>query len=184
MTSISAINQFARVSPRELLQNELLSEISSGTISSTDQEALTAALDDIDSALRSSAESSRAAGSRPPSPTEMKSKIDDLIAGEVDKGTITSDQADELKAIFSNALPQGGPRDGGGPGGPGGAGGPPPVSGEKDSESTSSSTETDVTELLQEFLKSLQQSLSKNGTYSDSGVSSLSITSLVVNYQT
>ena len=53
MTSISSagIAPHAFTSPRELLQNELLSEVSSGAISADDQDALSAALDDIDSTL-------------------------------------------------------------------------------------------------------------------------------------
>jgi len=55
MTSISlaGLASHAFTSPRESLQNELLSEVSSGTISADDQDALSAALDDIDSTLRS-----------------------------------------------------------------------------------------------------------------------------------
>ena len=48
------------------------------------------------------------AGSAPPSPDEMKSKINDLIAGEVSSGKLTSAQGDELKNVFANTF-KGGP---------------------------------------------------------------------------
>jgi len=49
----------------------------------------------------------------------MKSKIDDLIAGEVQNGKLTSDQAEELKNVFAKVFSHGGGPQGG-PGGPGG----------------------------------------------------------------
>jgi hypothetical protein len=108
MSSVSLIgNSFqACSSPRELLQKELASEVAAGTISSTDQTALSSALDDIDSSLKSE-RSSGAGQSRPPSPDEMKSKIDDLIAGEVSDGKLTSDQAEELKNNLGASPPVG-----------------------------------------------------------------------------
>ena len=65
-----------------------------------------------------------ASGTQPPSPGDMQSKIDSLIAGEVSNGKLTSAQADELKNVFAKAF-KGGPHGAGGPpaGGPGGAGG-------------------------------------------------------------
>jgi len=107
MTSISPIN-YQQQSPLSLLQNELTSEVSSGTISASDQSALGSALTDINSALQSNTSSS------PPSPSDMKSKIDSLISQEVQNGKLTSNQATELQNVFSSAFSKGGP---GGPGG-------------------------------------------------------------------
>ena len=76
MTSISATSTSA-YSPLDLLKSELSKEVSAGTISSSDQSALSSALDDIDSALKSQGSSS--SSSTPPSPDEMQSKIDNLI---------------------------------------------------------------------------------------------------------
>ena len=42
------------------------------------------------------AERSGAGQSRPASPDEMKSKIDELIAGEIADGKLTDEQAEEL----------------------------------------------------------------------------------------
>src|SRR5215467_2571127 len=124
MTSISSagLAPSAFTSPRDLLQNELQSEVSSGAISADDQSALSSALDDIDSALKSERESDQASGAGRPTHEQMQSKINDLIANEVQNGTLTSDQADELKNVFAKAFSHGG--DGaGGPGGPGGSSG-------------------------------------------------------------
>ena len=124
MTSISAASAQTYQSPLQKLQDELLSEVKSGAIKSSDQDALSSALTDIDSAMQASRASDQASGTRP-SPDELKSKIDDLIAGEVSSGKLTSDQATELQGIFKAAFANG-PGGAGGPGGPGGAGGPPP----------------------------------------------------------
>jgi hypothetical protein len=78
------------VSPRDMLQKELLSEVSSGQISSADKDALSAALDTIDTAMKSQGSAS---GGKPPSPDEMQSKLNDLIQSQVDSGALTSDQA-------------------------------------------------------------------------------------------
>jgi hypothetical protein len=89
-----------------MLQNELLSEVSSGKINSADQDALSAALDTIDAAMQ--ADRPAVGGGKPPSPEEMKAKIDGLIQGQVDSGALTSEQADELKSVFGNAMPPAG----------------------------------------------------------------------------
>src|SRR5947208_5382208 len=127
MTSISAASVNTYQSPLKKLQDELRSEVNSGAISSSDKDALSAALTDIDSAMQASRASDQTSGTRP-SPDQLKSKIDDLIAGEVSSGKLTSDQATELQGIFKAAFANG-PGGAGGPGGPGGAGGPPPADG-------------------------------------------------------
>jgi len=124
MSSMSISQSF---SPLSRLQSTLASEVSSGAISSSDQSALSSALSDIDSALKSQAPQAGTSPSSgtPPSRDAIKSKIDSLIADEVKSGKLTSAQADELKQVFAKAFQghhQGGGEDG--PGGPGGAGGP------------------------------------------------------------
>lgn len=167
-------------SPLQRLQTTLASEISAGNIDSADQSALSSSLSDIDAALKSQMES----GGTRPSPEEMQSKIDSLIANEVSEGDLTAEQAAELKNVFSTAFQ-------GGPGGAGGAGGPPPgppPSGEADSDdstsTSSSSSDSDVAKLMQDFLKLIQDSQGSSS-YSASGGSSLlsQIQSLIVNYQ-
>jgi hypothetical protein len=197
MTSISAASAQSYQSPLQKLQNELLSEVRSGVINSSGKDALSAALTDIDSAMQSNRASDQASGTRP-SPDEMKSKIDDLIAGEVSSGKLTSDQATELQGIFKAAFANGpgGAGGGGGPGGPGGAGGPPPggpppSDGASSSDDSSSSTSTSsIDDILKQFLESLQESLSSSSSksYSASGSSSTSgssasFSALLIDYQ-
>jgi hypothetical protein len=178
MTSISAASVNTYQSPLQKLQDELLSEVNSGAISSSDKDALSAALTDIDSAMQASRASDQASGTRP-SPDQLKSKIDDLIAGEVSSGKLISDQATELQGIFKAAFANG-PGGPGGPGGaggppPGGPGGPPPADGASSSDDSSSST-TSIDDILKQFLQSLQESLSTSSstTYGVNGSSSTS----------
>jgi hypothetical protein len=204
MTSISSTS-YQYQSPLTMLQNELTSEVSNGTISSSDESALSSALTDINNALQSDTSSS------PPSPTDMKTKIDDLIAQEVQNGKLTSDQATELQSLFANAF-QGGPGGSGGPGGPGGAGGPPPggpggpaggasdsqSSSSSDSDSSSSSTSTSSTDsssssdsssgssainLLQDFLQLLRDSTTITANYGANGQTTSVNSASIVNYQ-
>src|SRR6478672_3115045 len=160
MTSISAASVWTCQSPLQKLQDELLSEVQSGAIKSSDQDALTSALTDIDSAMKASRASDQAGGTRP-SPDQLKSKIDDLIAGEVSSGKLTSDQATELQGVFKAAFAKGpgGAHGHGGHGGPGGAGGPPPSDSSSSSGDTSSST-TSIDDIMKQFLQSMQESLS------------------------
>lgn len=192
MTAISAASAGNYQSPLQRLQEELQSEVSAGTVSSSDQSALTTALKDIDSALQQSRSSDQSSGTRP-SKDEMQSKIDDLISNEVSNGTLTSDQAEELKGVFQSAFAKG-PGGAGGPGGPGGAGGPPPGpppsdGGSSDSSTAdaSSSTSSDSTtaEILQKFIEALQQSQSSNSSYGANGSTSSSsdISALLVDYK-
>src|SRR5216684_7891351 len=198
MTSISAISSSNYQSPLQKLQDELQAEINSGTIGSSDQDALSSALTDIDSSLQSSRASDSAGGTRP-SPGDLKSKIDDLIAGEVSSGKLTSDQATELQGVFKAAFANG-PGCAGGPGGAGGAhghhgghGGPPPTDSASSTDSTSSSSGTSsADDILQQFLQSLQDSLSASSStqYSATGTSgtgsnsSTSFSALLIDYQT
>src|ERR1700677_2318274 len=87
MTSISATSNNNYLSPLQLLQNELQTEVSSGAISSSDQSALSAALTDINSSLQSGSSSSSTGGANA-SPGDLQSKIDALIAGEVSSGKL------------------------------------------------------------------------------------------------
>lgn len=191
MSSISSLGSSSYQSPRDLLQQELLKEISSGKISSSDQDALSSALDDIDTSLTSDRASAGTSGADKSSPGDIKSKIDDLITNEVNSGKLTSEQATELQSLFSSAFAGGGAH---GAGGPNGAGGPPPgppPSGAADDSSstddTSSTSSTDnITKMLQDFLKSVQDSQSSNASYSSNGDTSTTASSLVailVDYQ-
>ena len=198
MTSISAASPSTYQSPLQKLQAELEAEVTSGAISPSDQDALSSALTDIDASLQNSRASDQASGTRP-SPGDLKSKIDDLIAGEVSSGKLTSDQA-ELQGVFKAAFANGpggagGPGGGGGPGGPGGPGGghggPPPADDSSSTDSTSSSSDvTSVDDILKQFLQALQESLSASSStsYGATGssaaaTSSSSFSALLIDYQ-
>ena len=192
MTSISAASINTYQSPLQKLQDELQSEVNSGAISSSDKDALSAALSDIDSAMQASRAGDQAGGTRP-APGALKSKIDDLIAGEVSSGKLTRDQATELQGIFKAAFANGpgGSRGPGGAGGPppgGGPGGPPP-SDEASSSDDTSSTSTSVEDILKQFLESLQEqmSASSSNSYSATGTASsgksVSFSALLIDYQ-
>jgi hypothetical protein len=177
------------------LQDELQSEVNSGAIQSSDQDALTSALTDIDSALQASRTSDQASGTRP-AHADLKSKIDDLIAGEVSSGKLTSDQATELQGVFKAAFANG-PGGAGGPRGAGGAGGPPPGglppsddASSSDDTSSSSSSSTSIDDILKQFLQSLQESLSASSSTSygaagttSSSSSNASLSALLIDYQ-
>jgi hypothetical protein len=171
------------------LQDELQSEVKSGAISSSDQDALAAALTDIDSAMQASRASDQTGGTRP-SPGDLKSKIDDLIDSQVSSGKLTSGQATELQGIFKAAFANG-PGGAGGHGGPGGAGGPPPGPPPSDDASLTGSSDdsgtSSINDVLKQFLEALQKSLStsESGSYSATGGSSTSgsFTALLIDYQ-
>lgn len=149
MTSISAHS----FNPRNALQDQLLSQISSGKIKSSDKDALSSALDDIDSSLKGQPSGSGG----PPSPGDIQSKISDLISGEVKSGKLTSDQASELKDLFSATFDKNGPQ-----GSPLSAG--------------SSTSSKNVDDIISEFLKSIQKSQSTNyGTNVSDASSQLSV---------
>lgn len=196
MTSISAASTNAYQSPLQKLQDELLSEVKSGTISASDKDALSAALTDIDSSIQSSRASDQSSGTRP-SPGDLKSKIDDLISNQVSSGRLTSDQATELQGIFKAAFANG-PGGAGGPGGPGGAGGPPPGGGpggppppddsSSSDDTSSSSSAGSIEDILKQFLETLQEqaSASSSSSYGATGSSSstgTSFSALLIDYQ-
>jgi hypothetical protein len=177
MSSISAASS-SYLSPLQLLQQELKTEATSGTIASSDQDALSSALTAIDSSLTSD----RSAGTKPPSKEEMDAKISDLIDTQVSAGNLTSEQASELKDLFSSTFSAQGA------GGP--PPGPPPSESESDSTSstdatTSSSSSSDISKILQEFLQMLKDSqTSSSSSYSADGSnsSSTSAQALLINY--
>jgi hypothetical protein len=195
MTSISASSSSAYLSPLQKLQDELQAELKSGAISSGDQGALSSALTDINSSLQTSRASDQAGGSKPPA-DGLKSKIDDLIAGEVSSGKLTSAQATELQGVFKAAFAggAGGPGGAGGAHGPhGGHGGPPPADSSSSADGTgSSSGATSANDILKQFLQSLQDSLtsSSSSSYGATGStaaasnSTSSFSALLIDYQT
>ena len=202
MSSISALGSSQYSSPLQQLEAELQSEVSDGTISSSDQSALSSALTNIDSSL-TAGQSSQAVGSAGDAgPGDIKSKINSLIQAQVASGALTSNQATELQNLFNDTFGHGsdGP---GGPGGPGGPqGGPPPGpppsgggssgsasaitqlldSASSTSGDTSSTDSSSSSNVLQDFLKLLQDA--QSFAYGANGTSaSNAAASTLVNYQ-
>ena len=193
MTSISATSNSSYLSPLQKLQDQLQAEVSSGAISSSDQSALSSALTDINSSLQNGSAGDSATGTNS-SPGDLKSKIDSLIANEVSSGKLTGDQATELQGVFKAAFAD----TAGGPGGAGGAhhghhgghGGPSPTDGSSATDSTSSTSSAN--DILQQFLQSLQNSLSASSSpsYSATGITDpgnsngTSFSALLIDYQT
>jgi hypothetical protein len=211
MTSIAAASNSNYLTPLQQLQAELQAEVNSGAISSSDQGALSSALTDITSSLQGGN-----AGATNIPPGDLQSKINGLIAGEVSSGKLTTAQATELQGVFKAAF-----ANGSGPGGAGGAnaasllGSPgqpasPPAAGgahhghhghhggshggdtSSTDNSSGSSNAGSANDILQQFLKSLQQSQSStsSSSYSSSGTpdsgnaSATSTSALLIDYQT
>lgn len=167
MSSISALSTAGMTmpSPRDRMNDRISAAVSSGEISATDQTALSKALDSIDSTLSSE----RSNGSKPSG--DMKTKMESLIQSQVDSGTLTEDQATELKSFFAK-----GAEGKSGPGGPGGAGGPPPAAEESDDDSTSTTATTSSDDAaakqldaLMTFLQQLRDANDGGTSYSASG---------------
>jgi hypothetical protein len=189
VASISSLaaSSVARPSPRDLLQQQLSAEISTGKVKAADKSALSSAIDTIDSSIRSQ----QSSGSQSTSSAErgrgksLKDTVASLIQQQVDSGALTADQASELKQVFADTFaksggpsgppPEGGPEGAGGPGGrkgpppggPGGAGGPPPP--KKDDSDDTSVTSTSSTDTIAALLKKLQESIDRAQTYSAVG---------------
>ncbi len=182
MTSISS-TQYSHSSPRTMMDNRISAAVSAGSISATDQTALGSALDTIDSSLAAD----RASGSKPSG--NIKDRVDSLIDAQVKAGSLTDDQASELKDFFSRGPDgtsgAGGEDSGdqiamGGVGGACGAGGPHPSRGSKtdDDSSSSSATGTDSAsaqlDTLIAFLEKLRGSMASSTYGASSGTSTSS----------
>ncbi len=180
MSSISSSTTLSAIpSPRARMNSRLEAATSAGTISKTDEVALSSALDDIDKALASSS-SSGAAGTRA-APEDMKAKINSLIDQEVKDGKLTDEQASELKDLFgANATEatQGAQ----GPRGPGGPPPPPPADSDDDDSTTtdSTTTETDKLDALAALLQKLRDTVASTDTYGTSETSSASQAGLLI----
>lgn len=175
MTSISSVSYpMVRQSPMDRLESTLQSQVDAGTISSDDETVLSSALETIDSTLGSN--TSAAASGTPPSPDEMQSRINDLIQGLVDDGSLTTDQASELSDVFASTFDSGsGEVDGMGPPPPppGGAPSGAPPSGGVAGASSSEDDGSDIEDLLTQ----LQSALTESTSYAQSGIAQSSVSS-------
>lgn len=176
----------ASASPLQRLLSTISSQASAGSISSADASALSEATTDIDSTLRSGRSTG---GSARLSPGDAKSRIESLIDGQVEKGTLTGDQASTLKDIFSQNAPSGA-------GGARGFGGPPPELPSDDEGDTTatgltsaSTSDSTLADLLQGFLEQLRGNQTDASGYASGGASSTSgssgsrFSALLIDYQ-
>jgi len=175
MTSIStSMSTASMMSPNDRMKLQLQSAVSAGTIDASDQSALSSALDDIDSAIRSGG--APAPGS---DPSGMKTRIDSLIDKEVSDGKLTDEQATELKKLFADAALKG-------PGGPPPAGGPEGTttastdSDDTTSDSSVTSDNQDLVDALMAFLQKFQEAVSSNSPYTADGSGTTSSRSSVL----
>lgn len=182
VTSISSTSQAYSAlatsqthSGKNRMADAIQKQEASGALSSTDADALTSALSSIDSSLSSSSSSSTSTTRLDPS--SMKDRIDSLISDQVSSGTLTSDQASELKNLFashgksvtSSSSDSGSNTDG--PQGPPPPG-PPPGADASASSSSSSSSTSSTSDLLSAFMQQLQAAQSSGTGYAASGQSS------------
>ena len=181
VTSISSTSQAYTAqatshahSGKNRMASAIQQQEASGALSSTDADALTSALSSIDSSL-SSASSSSTSSSRL-DPSSMKDRIDSLISDQVRSGTLTSDQASELKNLFAShgkSVSSSSDSDSGESDGPQGPPPPgPPPGADASSSSSSTSGSSSASDLLSAFMQQLQAAQSNGSGYAASGQSS------------
>ena len=88
----------ATASPADRMQLALQAAVQAGSVKTADESALSTALTKIDSSIQSGSTAILA-----PDPTSIKDKVSSLIDDQVANGTITSDQATELRQVFAQA---------------------------------------------------------------------------------
>lgn len=107
----SYATQKSGTSPKDRVMQSITDEVASGKIGAADGTALTQAFGSITESLKSERSASGEAGSATRTarldPTQLKEKVDSLIDDQVEGGSLTADQAEELKAILSQNTPQG-----------------------------------------------------------------------------
>ena len=173
MSSISSVQSYG--SPLARLQAQLGTEIQAGSVKASDADALTTALGAIDSKLKEGR--GQDASPTRPDPASFEARIDDLIANQVSSGSLTSDQADELKTVFSAAAPGNGPGESEG-GQRAGNRAPLPPSGDAASAPRARDTsEADRDTLLRQFVDQLRKGVASS--YSAGGAATRSAQPLV-----
>jgi len=180
VTSISSTSQAYSAlatsqthSGKNRMADAIQKQEASGALSSTDADALTSALSSIDSSLSSSSSSSTSTTRLDPS--SMKDRIDSLISDQVSSGTLTSDQASELKNLFAShgkSVTSSSSDSGSDTDGPQGPPPPGPPPGADASASSSSGSTSSTSDLLSAFMQQLQAAQSNGTGYAASGQSS------------
>jgi len=186
----------AQNNPKTQMSDTISSALSAGTLSGTDATALTNALSSIDSSL--SADRTASSTTSTPAkldPSSMKDRIDSLISDQVSSGALTSDQATELKNLFSShgrstqtsdAASNDGSLSGVGvpPPGPPGASGSGGTTDRASSATSSGSGAASTDDLLSTFIQQLQSSQSGGAGYGAGGTNtSTHISALLFDFQ-
>lgn len=140
-------------SAQQMHQTQLLQQVSAGEITSEDSDAMLAALEAISEDMAPSGTTSET----PPSEEEMQAKLESLLSEQVEAGTLTQEQADELADMFES----------------GDMGPPPPPSASASSDSDDS--EDLVAKLLEELSSAASSSYSEDGSTTSSTSSTSSI---------
>ncbi len=144
---------------RESAVQALDEQVEAGEITTEDQDAMMAALDAIHAERQEAGPPEP--GSKPPSKDEMLANMETMLSDQVDAGTLTQDQADELLGMFES----------------GEMGGPPPPPPPPGGQASGAGSQTD--QLLSAILEELQ---SGSG-YDETGDSSSSeAEALIVDY--
>ena len=146
-------------SPRDQIVSKLDAQVEAGEITAEDEDAMMAALDAIHAERQEAGPPEP--GSKPPSKDEMLANMETMLSDQVDAGTLTQDQADELLGMFES----------------GEMGGPPPPPPPPGGQASGVGSQTD--QLLSAILEELQ---SGSG-YDETGDSSSSdAEALIVDY--
>jgi len=213
MSSIAATSLSQSFSPLSRLQNELQSEVSSGAISTDDQSALNSALSDIDSALQAQAPTDGSRSSPRDVKSKIDNLIAQEVSdGKLTSAQADELKNVFAQAFKGGPGGPGAPGGSGGPGGAGGGGTsetstdpadtngdgvvsaaeqaaydakhPDKVDADSSGANSSSSSDSNVTKLLSDFLNLLKDSQGSSSNYNANGDSLISqIQSLIVNYQ-
>ncbi len=150
-------------SPQQAMQSQLSAQVEAGAITEDDSDAMLVALEAIHDDMAPEGGPS----SEPPSQEEMQEKLEGLLSEQVEAGTLTQEQADELSAMFESG--EMGP-----PPPPGGAPMAPPPS--EASGESSTDSENLVAKLLEEL------SSSETSGYSQTGDTTTTASSMLVDY--
>jgi hypothetical protein len=159
---------------KDQMSSTIGKELSAGSLSDTDATALTSALTSIDTSLSADGASATTSGSTSKlDPSSMKDRIDGLISDQVSAGTLTDDQASELKNLFATGGQSVGSvtSDAAAP-----PPGPPPDGSDTDASSNgdasgTSSGGSSVSDLFSSFLKQLQATQTSSSAYGATGTS-------------
>ncbi|MCJ2048705.1 hypothetical protein [Methylobacterium sp. J-070] len=160
----------AQDSPGARMSDTISRAVSAGTLSGADATALTGAVASIDSSLSADRAGSSSAGATQArlDPSTLQDRIDGLISDQVSGGSLTDDQATELKALFaSHGRSTEASATSRGDGTPSG----PPPGAAADASSPSRSGTATTNDLLATFVHQLQSSQSAGAGYGAAGTS-------------